>query len=42
LINECEEDIEKNTGEKHDVIARKIDQIFEKKNKMDHFINNLP
>ena len=42
LIFECEEDIEKNTGERHDVIGRKIEEVFYNKQKMNGFFNNLP
>ena len=41
LILECEEDIENNTSAKHDTIGRKIDNIFEKPDKIKKFIEKL-
>lgn len=41
LILECEDDIENNTGAKHESISRKIDNIFDKPEKMKTFIQKL-
>ena len=37
-----EDDIERNYGERHDIIGKKMDLILEKKNKMDIFASKLP
>lgn len=42
VISEVEEDIERNAGERHDVIGKKMDLLLEKKNKIDAFVSKLP
>ncbi len=41
LIGEIEDDIEKNTGERHDVIGSRFDKIFDSRKKMDGFVEKL-
>lgn len=42
LIDDVENDIEKNRGDRQDLIAKKIEQIFDKKQKMEAFKLSLP
>lgn len=41
-IGEVEDDLDKNTGERHDVIGKRIDGVFDKKAKMEQFAAKLP